>query len=186
MGRRRCRAKRDRADQRVPTRSVAVGREPVDAALLWLRPAAVVATPEPRRRRMGPCLPCRRGTAGRLDASRSEPATPARTRRLSSSGSVNLRTGKPTLRPGYAASTINHALTVGVGVIRLPRTLRPWTAAESGPGERASPTTGTPQPERDGQRAPPRAAAAEDRRPAPAANARPPVGRAVRGDGLPP
>lgn len=29
-----------------------------------------------------------------------------------SSGSVNLRTGKPTLRPGYAPSTINHALTV--------------------------------------------------------------------------
>lgn len=27
-------------------------------------------------------------------------------------GSVNLRTGKPTLRTGYAASTINHALTV--------------------------------------------------------------------------
>ena len=40
---------------------------------------------------------------------------PQRDRKDASSppaGSVNLRTGKPTLRAGYAPSTINHALSV--------------------------------------------------------------------------
>ena len=47
-------------------------------------------------------------------------------------GSVNLKTGKPSLRAGYAPATINHALTVVQRLLLLPRSFPGWPGGQPG------------------------------------------------------
>ncbi|MFD8087087.1 hypothetical protein ACFV4F_35960 [Kitasatospora sp. NPDC059722] len=96
-------------------------------------------------------------------------------------GSVNLKTGKPALRAGYAPRTINHALSVVSGFYGFH--------AHQGNGPVVNPVPVNPQRRRAlSHRSPleprPAVGRARLRRPAAAFHPRPALGRAVRSHGM--